>query len=184
MTVPWGHREDPRHGMAQSELKHRGEWWGAKFWHPSSQPLPPRPPAQLFPRITAYAALAWQARWGSRLRCWREREGKCGADGWLLKASPGGPVCVCPRDAAESGQGHGIAGGAGGQDTRGQMKREVAACWLRVCRRRGQPVPCPAFPSARHLVPALARSVSEGSGCFCGAGRRERAVALRPRTLH
>lgn len=100
-----------------------------------------------------------------------------------LSGEAGGPACVCPGDAAESGQGHGIAGGAGGQDTWGRMKREAAACWLRICWRRGQPVPRPAVPPARHLVPALARSVGEGSGCFCGAGRRERAAALCPRAL-
>lgn len=83
------------------------------------------------------------------------------------------PACACPKDAAESGQGHSIAGTSGARWSRG-----CAGCVsgrggdnLSRVQLSGRPPPTP-----QHLVSALARAVGAGRGC---AARWQRPRALR-----
>lgn len=162
VTVPWGYQEDPPRGVAQGKLEHPGERWGANFWHPSSQPLPPRPHAQLPPHITAS-----QCSLGKRvgvLSCGTGESGRGSAelmDGCRKPpGKAGGSACACPKDTAESGQGHGITGGAHGRDIWGQMKWEEgsgrrAGC---VSVREGDNLCRVQLFPPQHLISALARS--------------------------
>jgi len=185
--VPWGCQEDAGHGGAWGEPEHPREKQGvcvSNFWHVSSQPWPPRPLAQLPPRITELESLLGER--GGVLSC-GAGEGRTGSVGLMdgCRKPPWGggrPSLRSPQGCCQerprswhrwqcTWPGH-----LGPDEARGG---EQEASWPCVWERRGQPVPCPAV-LPQHLISALARSLGGGSGCLCCAVRRERAAACVP----
>lgn len=156
--IPRGQQEEPQHG-----------WLKASWSTPGTNPMCPSPstapPAQFPPRVTA-----WEVCWG----CWRAA-GEA-QSGWTsaesLPGVAGAPSCACPKDAAESSQGHGTVGSTHGRDIWGQQNLEEGSRRRAGCVSAGEGDSlCPGqlFPSFLPLpgqwVKAAAEEVGEEQLC-------------------